>query len=68
MTHTRVLYPVPEALQLLSLGRTKFYREVKAGRITLVRSGAKSLVPASAIDEYEQKLIAEAEAQRKATA
>ena len=40
----RALYSVGETLELLSIGRTTFYREVKAGRIKLVKLGCKSVV------------------------
>jgi excisionase family DNA binding protein len=60
----KLLYPVAEALQLLSIGRTKFYAEVKRGRITLVKSGGKTLVPGTVLEAYAATLIAEAEASR----
>jgi excisionase family DNA binding protein len=62
MTTTRRLYPIPEACHLLGIGRTKFYAEAAAGRITVVKVGNKSLVPQSVLEAYEALLIAEAEA------
>ena len=41
----RLIYPIPEARQLLGgIGHTKFYDEVKAGRIRLVKIGKRSFV------------------------
>ena len=59
---TRLLHPIPEACHLLGIGRTKFYAEAAAGRITIVKVGNKSLVPHRSIEAYEAMLIAEAEA------
>ena len=42
----RLAYRVPEALYVSGLGRTKFYAEVKAGRLRLIKIGGRSLVPA----------------------
>jgi excisionase family DNA binding protein len=62
----KLLHPVDEARRILSLGRTKFYDEVNAGRLVLVKAGGKSLVPQSAIDRYVETLIAEAAADKAA--
>ena len=56
------LHPVEDARNQLSLGRTKFYEEVQAGRLVIVKAGKKSLVPQSSIDAYVENLIAEAKA------
>jgi len=56
----KLLHPVEDARKSLSLGRTKFYEEVHAGRLTIVKAGKKSLVPQSSIDHYVETLIAEA--------
>jgi excisionase family DNA binding protein len=57
-----LLHPVPEACRLLALGRSKFYEEVGAGRITIVKAGKKSLVPHASLEAYVEAKIAEAEA------
>ncbi|MFO1311568.1 MAG: hypothetical protein U1F41_05815 [Burkholderiales bacterium] len=56
----KLLHAADEARKMLSLGKSKFYEEVKAGRLTIVKAGAKSLVPQSSIDSYIDTLIAEA--------
>jgi excisionase family DNA binding protein len=56
---TKLLHEVEDARKLLSLGRTKFYEEVHAGRLTIVKAGKKSLVPQSSLDSYVAAKIAE---------
>lgn len=56
----KLLHPVPDALRLLSLGRTKFYAEVAAGRVRVVKAGGKTLVPQSELDRYVRDRLAEA--------
>lgn len=62
MQKLKLLHPVDDAREQLSLGRTKFYEEVHARRITIVKAGKKSLVPQASIDAYVEMLIAEAQA------
>ena len=56
----QLLHTIPEACQLLSIGRTKLYSEINAGRLVLIKVGDKSLVPRSALDAYVEARIAEA--------
>ena len=56
----KLLHTVPEAMDAVSLKRTKFYQEVAAGRITIVKAGGKSLVPQASLDRYVENLIAQA--------
>lgn len=44
------LLKIPEFLELYSISRTAFYREVSAGRLTLTKIGSASRV---AIDDAE---------------
>jgi excisionase family DNA binding protein len=55
-----LLYPVEEALQLLGLGRSKFYEEVAAGRIRVVKVGRTTRVAAPDLDGYVALLRSEA--------
>ena len=55
----KLLYTVDQALALLSLGRSKFYLEVKAGRIRLAKAGNKPLVARSELEAYVQRLLDE---------
>jgi hypothetical protein len=66
MMDDKLLYSVPEARRIVSLGNTKFYEEVHRGRIRIVKAGGKSLVPGASLRAYADTLIAEAEAARTA--
>lgn len=57
----RELYPVPEAMVLLSLKRSVLYQEIRSGRLKSVKRGRSRLVPASAIRAYVNLLIHESE-------
>ena len=56
----KLLHPVDDARIVLSIGRNKFYEEVAAGRLLIIKIGKKSLVPQSSIDLYIQAKISEA--------
>jgi excisionase family DNA binding protein len=56
----RELYPVSEAMALLSLSRTTIYEEFRAGRLESVHRGRTRLVPATAIADYVALLRREA--------
>jgi excisionase family DNA binding protein len=43
----KVAYTVEEARHMMNIGRTKFYEEVKAGRLRTVKLGKKTLIPAA---------------------
>lgn len=43
----KIALTVNEFLDIANIGRTKFYDEVKKGRIRVVKVGAKTLVPAT---------------------
>ncbi|SDD68027.1 helix-turn-helix domain-containing protein [Actinokineospora iranica] len=65
---TKYLYKVPEAMRLLSLGRSTFYEQMRAGRIKFVKQGNATLIPASAIRAYVALLEKEAEVHYDKTA
>jgi hypothetical protein len=50
------LVPVNEALGFLGLGMTRFYDEVAAGRLEMIKSGRRSFVKASEITRYVDAL------------
>jgi excisionase family DNA binding protein len=50
-THTALLHPVPVVMQMLSIGRTTFYKLVDTGEIKLLKIGNKSLVADSNVRE-----------------
>lgn len=57
----RKFYRVPEAAQILGLGKSKTYELVQSGAIRTVRVGRAVRVPASAIDEFAERLEVEGE-------
>ena len=61
-THTKVLYEIPEAMELLSLSRSVIFEQIRLGRLHSVKEGRARRIPASAIDEYVALLEREAEA------
>ncbi|WP_190817676.1 helix-turn-helix domain-containing protein [Saccharopolyspora pogona] len=62
----RLLYPIKEAMVLLSMSRSTIYEQLRAGRLRSVTQGASRLIPASALNEYVSLL--EKEAQEAASA
>ena len=57
----RELYKIPEAMILLSMGRSAIYEQIKARRLRSVRQGTARLIPAIAIREYVALLLRESE-------
>jgi excisionase family DNA binding protein len=55
----RDLYPIPEAMILLSMSRSVIYEQIRAGRLRKVKQGRSTRIPAVAIREYVQLLITE---------
>lgn len=52
-SHPPLLHSVPEARRLLGgMGHTWFYAQVKAGRIRIVKLGARTLVPDSELNRF----------------
>jgi excisionase family DNA binding protein len=58
----RLLYGIPEAADLLSLGRSSMYRMVLDRRVRTVRLGGRRLIPHSELLRLVDQLMAEAEA------
>jgi excisionase family DNA binding protein len=48
----KLLYRIPEAMQLLSLSRSVIYEQIRVGRLRTVKQGRTRLVPRTAIAEY----------------
>lgn len=42
---------IPEFLREYPVGRTRFYEDVRAGRIRIIKSGTRTLVPSSELDK-----------------
>ena len=58
---SRQLYRVTEAMALLSLSRSVIYEQIRAGRLRSVCQGRARLIPAAAIADYVDLLVAESE-------
>ncbi|MFE9800810.1 excisionase family DNA-binding protein [Streptomyces goshikiensis] len=57
----RRLHRVEEAAELLGVGRSTAYEEIRLGRLRTVRVGTRRLVPTEYVDEYVELLKCEAE-------
>ena len=60
-TDSPQLYRIPEAMRLLSISRSVFYEQLRAGRLRSVTQGRTWLTPAEAITAYIELLTAEAD-------
>jgi excisionase family DNA binding protein len=49
-------YTINKALEILSIGRTKFYQELNAGRIKALKVGKRTLVTQESIDNWLKSL------------
>ncbi len=59
---TRLTMSVPEFCTIVSISRSTFYSEVRAGRIQLLKAGAKTLVAATEPARYLAEMAAAAAA------
>lgn len=56
-THAdRLLYALPEAIERLSIGRSKMYELIAAGDIKAVKIGRRSLISHEELERYVQGL------------
>ena len=49
---TRLAYPIPEAAEILGIGRTTLYAEIGAGRLSTITIGRRRLVTREALEDY----------------
>jgi excisionase family DNA binding protein len=61
VTLQRLFYKPAEAAVLLSIGRTRFYDELRSGRLRSIRHGGSRLIPADALAEFAALLDRECE-------
>jgi DNA binding domain, excisionase family len=54
----RVLLTAEEAAERLAIGRTAVFALIKSGELESVRLGRLRRIPATAVDTYVQRLIA----------
>ncbi len=56
----KLLLTVPEAVDQLGIGRTRFYELLRRGEIVSIRIGRLRRVPAKALEDFASAKIAEA--------
>jgi excisionase family DNA binding protein len=49
-------YSIREAMNVLALSRSEFYRRVKSRELTIVKRGRRSLVSVSEVSAYAERL------------
>jgi excisionase family DNA binding protein len=52
----RLLHPIPEAVYLTGIGRSKFYELLDSGAIESVKVGSRRLVPHEALERFTESL------------
>lgn len=52
----RILVRVPEAMRMIGIGRSAIYEEISAGRLKIKKSGRKTLIAVSDIQEWIKNL------------
>jgi excisionase family DNA binding protein len=52
----RLLVPVPEAAQLLGIGRTKTWQLIYTRRLKAVRIGRRTLIPRAELERFVREL------------
>ncbi|GAA1699112.1 helix-turn-helix domain-containing protein [Fodinicola feengrottensis] len=58
-TGQKVLLDVQEAAQMLSMGRTAVFEEIRLGRLKSVKRGRTRLIPVQCIEEFVSLLLSE---------
>jgi hypothetical protein len=53
---------IPQFLREYPIGRTRFYEEVRSGRIRVLKSGARTLVPACELERLVREATSDAPA------
>lgn len=57
---TRQLFSVQEGMDRTGLGRSNFFNKLASGEIKSIKVGKRRLIPDTAIDEYIERLEAQA--------
>lgn len=59
MTHAspaKAAYSIAELCQIIGLGKTTVYSEISAGRIKTLKAGRRTLVPATEVAAFLERL------------
>ena len=52
MAPTPLLHDIPTAAEMLGLGRTTVYEEIKAGRLSIVKIGRRTMIKHSELERF----------------
>lgn len=52
MTPTPLLHDISTAADMLGIGRTTVYEEIKAGRISIVKIGRRTMIKHSELERF----------------
>jgi excisionase family DNA binding protein len=55
----KLLYRIPEAVEVLAIGRSRFYELMNSGEIQTIRIGKSVRVTADALRQYVEKQVSE---------
>ncbi|MGE4339700.1 MAG: helix-turn-helix domain-containing protein [Pigmentiphaga sp.] len=55
-TMTKAAYSVNDTLRLLGIGRTHLYRQIQDGKLKALKSGRRTLIPATEIAAFLDRL------------
>lgn len=58
MRESALSFNIDEAAKLTGLGKTRLYQELKSGRLRGVKSGKRTLIPRTALEEWLENLQA----------
>jgi excisionase family DNA binding protein len=59
----KLMLDVREAAEMLSMGRTAVFEEIRLGRLRSVKRGRSRLIPVECLREYVVRLLAESSAE-----
>jgi len=62
----KLLLSVEEACEVLNLGRTAVFEEIRTGRLRSVKRGRTRLIPRKCVYEYIDRLLDETDSERAA--
>lgn len=48
----KLVYTIPEAMKVSTLGRTSIYRHIKDGRLKVVHLGGRVVIPATNLKKF----------------
>lgn len=61
---SRLLHPMPEAWQVLGIGRSKLYELTASGEIAVVKIGRRTLIAHDELERYVRSLTKKADVEQ----